>query len=224
MKAIYIVCEKVNKATSIFGALRYLDKQLFILLYKTMVRKQLDYASSVWAPYKKKHIDLIENVQKRTTKRIPGMKNLSYEERLRKLELPTLSYRRLRGDMIEVCKIIQGHYDPEASTIIKLMNDTEQRFSTRTNSRKVVYNRANTNIRKNSFSIRIAKYWNKLPENIVNAPSINSFKNRLDKHWKDEELYYANYKADISGSRVTYREIEEIQESGDEKTTISNHK
>jgi hypothetical protein len=119
--------------------------------------------------------------------------------------------------MIEVYQIIQGHYDPEASTIIKLMNDTEQRFSTRTNSRKVVYNRTNTNIRKNSFNIRIAKYWNKLPENIVNAPSINSFKNRLDKHWKDEELCYANYKADISGSRVMYREIEEIQESGEEE-------
>ena len=146
------VCEKVNKATSIFGALRrafrYLDKKLFIPLYKTMVRTQLDYASSVWAPYKKKHIDMIENVQKRATKQIPGMKNLSYEEHLRKLELPTLSYRRLRGDMIEVYTIIRGHYDPEASTIIKLMNDTEQRFSTRTNSRKVVYNRANTNIRK----------------------------------------------------------------------------
>jgi hypothetical protein len=49
---------------------------------------------------------------------------------------------------------------------------TEQRFSTRTNSKKVIYNRANTNIRKNSFSIRITKYWNKVPENIVKAPSI----------------------------------------------------
>jgi hypothetical protein len=48
--------------------------------------------------------------------------------------------------------------------------------------------------------------------------SINSFKNRLDKHWKDEELYNdANYKADISGSRVTYRETKEIQESGEEE-------
>jgi hypothetical protein len=54
------------------------------------------------------------------------MKNLSYEEQLRKLEFPTLSYRRLRGDMIEVYKIIQGHYDTEASTIIKLMNDKNQ--------------------------------------------------------------------------------------------------
>jgi hypothetical protein len=156
------ICENVNKATSIFGALRrafrYLDMKLFIPLYKTMVRTQLDYASSV-GHHIKRNIDMIENVQKRATKQIPGMKNLSYEERLRKLELPTLSYRRLRGDMIEVYKIIQGHYDPEASTIIKLMNDTEQRFSTRTNSKKVVYNRANTNIRKNSFSIRIAKYW-----------------------------------------------------------------
>ena len=48
-------------------------------------------------------------------------------------------------------------------------------------------------------------------------PSINSFKNRLDKHWKDEELHYANYKADISGSCVTYREIKEIEESGEEE-------
>jgi hypothetical protein len=55
----------------------------------------------------------------------------------------------------------------------------------------------------------------------IYAPSINSFKNRLDKHWKDEEeLYYANHKADISGSRVTYREIEEIQESGGVKLIV----
>jgi hypothetical protein len=100
------ICEKVNKATLIFGALRrafrYLDKKLFIPLYKKMVRTQLDYASALWAQYEHKHIDKIENVQKRATKQIPGMKNLPYEERLRKLELPTLSYIRLRGDMIEV--------------------------------------------------------------------------------------------------------------------------
>jgi hypothetical protein len=61
-----------------------------------MVRTQLDYVTSVWAPYKKKHINMIENVQKRATKQIPGIKNVSYEERLRKLELPTLSYTAKR--------------------------------------------------------------------------------------------------------------------------------
>jgi hypothetical protein len=51
----------------------------------------------------------------------------------------------------------------------------------------------------------------------VSVCSIISFKNILGKHWKDEELYCTNYKADISGSHVTYREIEEIQESDEEK-------
>jgi hypothetical protein len=46
-------------------------------------------------------------------------------------------------------------------------------------------------LRKNS--VRIAKYWNKLPDNITNAPSTNAFKNRLiDKHWKDEDIYSSN--------------------------------
>jgi hypothetical protein len=51
-------------------------------------------------------------------------------------------------------------------------------------------------LRKNS--VRIAKYWNKLPDNITNAPSTNAFKNRLiDKHWKDEDIYYLDYKSEI---------------------------
>jgi hypothetical protein len=50
------------------------------------VRTHLDYASSVWAPYKKKYIDKIDSVQKRATKQIPGFHNLSYPERLKKLK------------------------------------------------------------------------------------------------------------------------------------------
>ena len=52
-----------------------------------------------------KHKDEIENVQRRATKQLPGMSNLSYPERLQKLKLPTLAYRRICGDMIELSKI-----------------------------------------------------------------------------------------------------------------------
>jgi hypothetical protein len=67
----------------------------------------------------KKHIDMIENIQRRATKLIPGLSNLSYEDRIRRLKLPSLSYRRSRGDMIEVYKIMSGKYDPEISNIFQ---------------------------------------------------------------------------------------------------------
>jgi hypothetical protein len=66
------------------------------------VRPHHEYANPVWNPYLKKHIDTIENIQRRATKLIPGFSDLSYEDRLRRLKLPSLSYRRSRGDMIEV--------------------------------------------------------------------------------------------------------------------------
>ena len=70
------ICEKINKANSIFALLRRtfrnLNADIFLPLYKTLVRTHLDYASLVWAPYKKKYIDKIESMQKRATKQIPG--------------------------------------------------------------------------------------------------------------------------------------------------------
>ena len=95
--------EKIKKANSILGVVRrtfqFLDRESFLVLYKSLVRPQIEYANQVWAPRLKRQIDSIENVQKRATRLIPGLKGLSYEERLRALKLPTLSYRRLRGDL-----------------------------------------------------------------------------------------------------------------------------
>src|SRR6266516_7054805 len=76
-----------------------------------MVRSHLEYAGSVWNPYKKGLIRGLETVQKRATKLIRVCKDLSYKDRLVFLQLPTLKYRRFRGDMIEVYKILNGFYD-----------------------------------------------------------------------------------------------------------------
>ena len=104
------ISDKVNKAFQMLGIINRnfsdLDEQTFLLLYKTMVRSQLEFAGSVWSPYKISQIERLEKVQKRATKLLRSCKGLSYKERLLKLQLPTLKFRRLRGDMIKVFKIL----------------------------------------------------------------------------------------------------------------------
>ena len=124
----------------------------------------------------------------------PGFKYRSYPDRLRKLKLPTLSYRRLRGDMIDTYKILNHVYDQETVKFLKLWKDEATRPPSRGNSLKLFPQFAHLNVRKHSFSSRIVKAWNSLPEKVILAPSVDSFKNRLDNHFKDHELMYDNYK------------------------------
>ena len=122
-------------------------------LYKALVRSHLDYATSIWSPYKQKYKDAIESVQRRATKQLPGMKDIPYEERLKRLKLPTLACRQTHGDMTEVYKLLQGEYDSDVSNIVKLHKDSDTREGTRGHSLKLFLECACTNIRKESFSL-----------------------------------------------------------------------
>jgi hypothetical protein len=184
------IYEKINMANKMLGLIRRnfidLDKNSFILLYKGMVRSHLEYAGSVWSPFKKGLITDIEKIQKRATKFIRDCKNLSYQERLATLQLPTLKYRRFRGDMIEVFKILNNFYDSEAVPTLVRNLDTR----TRGHSCKLSVQRCQYDIRKYSFCNRVVGMWNALPEHVVNSASLNVFKNGLDKHWNHESFYY----------------------------------
>ena len=103
-----------------------------------------------------------------------------WDERLKELKLPTLSYRRLHGDMIEAFKVINGIYDRNTSQFVKLWKGMIQRTGLRGNPNKIFTQRATCNIRKYSFAPRIATLWQSLPKETTNAPSINSSKKRLD--------------------------------------------
>ena len=100
------IYDKIALANKMLGIIKRnfvnMNKECFLLLYKSLVRSHLEYANSVWCPYKVGLINDIERVQRRATKLLVCIKGLSYEKRLEYLKLPTLKFRRLRGDMIEV--------------------------------------------------------------------------------------------------------------------------
>ena len=190
----------VNKANAMVGLIRrtykFLDHQNFVLLYKALVRSHMDYATAVWSPYKVKYIQQLEGVQRRATKMLPGMRDLSYTERLKILKLPTLAYRRARIDMIETFKIAKGIYDSDIVPCLPFVANTNDSIVTRGHQYKLFKNRFYKDIGKFSFTNRIITNWNNLPEKVVMAKSINSFKNRLDKAWKHQDLLY-NFEAKI---------------------------
>ena len=103
---------KVNLANRnlgiIFRTSTYLDQEVFLNLFKSLVRPHLEYCTPVWSPCYKKHRIIFENVQRRATKLVASCRKLSYPERLRKLGLPTLESRRERVDLIQVFKILNG--------------------------------------------------------------------------------------------------------------------
>ena len=187
---------KVNKANQMMGLIRrsfvQLDGENFRWLFKAIVRPHLEYLNAVWYPWRKLDMIALENVQRRATKMIPGFKNMSYPERLRQLELPTLKYRRLRGDMIETYKIITGIYDPEASLSPRLEGDRR----TRGHRYKLLKTRRKTRLKQHFFLDRITNIWNNLPDTVVSAPSVAAFERRLDRHWAELALKF-DFEADI---------------------------
>ena len=102
-----------SKGNQVIGMIRrnisYKDKSLIVPLYKATVRPHLEYCIQAWSPYLRKDIDMLEKIQRRATKLIPGLRDLRYEERLKECGLTTLETRRLRGDQIEVFRILNGY-------------------------------------------------------------------------------------------------------------------
>ena len=174
-----------KKASQIMGIIRRsfmnLDPEIFKPLYISLVRSILEYGQPLWSPFRKGEIKRLEAVQKNATRKINGFKELSYEERLRKLDLPTLYFRRLRGDMIECFKILHNIYDNEVSLKLPRADGNLRGHEYKLFKRRTL----SLDLRKHFFSNRIVEPWNNLPSDVVTAPSLNAFKGRLDKYWKD---------------------------------------
>ena len=171
-----------SKGNQILGMIRrnitYKEKGLIVPLYKAIVRPHLEYCIQAWRPYLRKDIDMLEKVQRRTTKLITGLRDLSYNDRLKECGLTTLETRRLRGDQIEVFKILNGHENIDPNIFFKIKTGK----ITRGHDFTLVKGQNRLDFRKYSFSQRTVNEWNKLSADCVHSSSVNMFKNRIDNY------------------------------------------
>ena len=132
LKASEQIDKCVTKANSMLGMIKRtfstIDEEIFLKTYKAFVRPILEYCQQVWSPYLQKDIDSIEKIQRRATKLVPGLKKLSYEERLMKLKLFTLEERRIRGDMILLYKMFHGHVDFNPNKLFTVNTDNRTSY------------------------------------------------------------------------------------------------
>ena len=158
-----------------------LNCQSLSVLIRTLFRPHLEYCNQAWHPHFQKHRSNLENAQRRATRLISSLASLPYEKRLMKLDLPTLDFRRKRGRMIEVYKILNGVYDKRVTGGMLMEND---RF-TRGNERKLVVQPSRTSTRGNFFTLRAANDWNSLPDDVTSVGTLDVFKAKLYNTWRN---------------------------------------
>ena len=176
------VANCAKKANRTLGMIKHtfshMDKNMFISLYQTLVRPHMEYSHQVWSPYLQKDISILEKVQRRATKIVPGLEDLPYEQRLKILKLYPLEERRTRGDMICVWKMLNGQIDIDYNRLIPLNEGCD---STRSHRFQILGKVCKNNSRKNFFTQRVIHPWNTLSRDTVNSTTIDRFKGRYDK-------------------------------------------
>ena len=171
----------VSIANSMLGLIKRTFKhwtvECFNAVYKTYIHPHLEYAVQLWSPQGRVNINKIEKVQRRAIKIIPSLRNLTYEERLQILDISKLEDRRVRGDTIEVFKIMNDLENIGKNSLFQILNTNR-----RGHSKQIFKQRCTKTQTQHTFSHRITDKWNALPNHIVNAKTVTAFKNSYDKH------------------------------------------
>ena len=178
---------KASKALGIIArTISCKTPHVLLRLYKSLVRPHLEYCVPAWSSHYEKDMVLLERVQHRFTRMVPGLRQLTYEQRLKRLRLWTLEERRNRADLLEVFKMYKGLSLTPFSRFFTISNVS----STRGHTAKIVKSHCHLDIRRFFFSQRFTDRWNGLPQSVIRSNSINSFKNGLNAKRKVSMGYF----------------------------------
>ena len=171
-----IVAKAYCRQSVLFRGFATRDLSFMRKAFITYIRPLLEYNSSIWNPSEIYLIDLIENIQREFSRRIPSLSDLSYRDRLEKLNLEPLELRRLRYDLGLYFKVLNNLTPLNPSDFFLIYHSPPSSRSASTYLTKPV--RASSKF-LSSFFFRHVDIWNRLPTSITCADSFACFKNQI---------------------------------------------
>lgn len=161
------------------------SKSSVMTMYKSLVLPILSYASPVWCPWYQKDIDMLERVQRRATRMIPGLGKHEYEDRLKICDLESLEDRRIKFDLVEAYKILNNTHGVPRETFFTYICEVHNINTRSADIDNLVTPISNLEIRRNFFSQRVVPLWNNLPIEVRYAENTEEFKKKYNNYKED---------------------------------------
>ena len=170
---------RAERARFSLGPRQSRGKDFLVNIYKSYIRPKLEYASTVWSPTDKASNILLENIQRRFTKRIKCLSTLNYEQRLSSLDLSSLSARRQYNDVMLLYKCLHEFSNIQL-TDLKI---SVCKLSSRGAGFRLKHYKPRSTLLASGFYCRAVKLWNSLPITVAKSNSIGAFKKATIKHF-----------------------------------------